>query len=69
MVSKCIPKKKTHKIMKQELLKSLKEHDNIEQPGLNEINKETNDPREAITIIDQSEEIIKSNNKNKSLDI
>ena len=63
MVSKNVAKKKTHEMVKQELLNSLKENDEAEDPGLNEVANETNGPGETIFRINQYEEIIKSHNK------
>ena len=51
MVSKSITKKKTHKTVSQQLLDSLKENDDVEEPELNKRTKETNDPQEIIPLI------------------
>lgn len=48
--------------MKQELLISLKENDEVEKSGLDETANATKDPTEAVVII-QREEIIKMQNK------
>ena len=63
MVSKPITKKKTHKTVSQELLDSLKENDGVEEPGLNERAKETNDPQEIILLIRRHEDIIRIQNE------
>ena len=55
-------KKKTHETVKQELLISLKENDEVEESGLDETANATKDPTEAVVII-QREEIIKMQNK------
>ena len=61
MVVKTITRKKTHNTVKEEFLNLLRENDIVEEPGLtiaNMINL-----REAITIINHYEEIIKKENK------
>ena len=56
-------KKKTHETVKQELLISLKENDEVEESGLDETANATKDPTEAVVIIQRCEEIIKMQNK------
>ena len=63
MVSKSKIKKKTNQSVKQELLKSLKENDDVEEQGLNETVKNVNNSQEAIIIINSYEDIIKTQNK------
>ena len=63
MVSKSINKKKTNKTIKQELLNSLHENDNIEEQELNETANNVNNSQEAIVIIRRYEDIIKRQNK------
>ena len=63
MVLKSVLKKKTHETMKQELLNSLKENDDEEEPSLKETTTATSDPQEAILIIHRYEDIIKTQNK------
>ena len=56
-------KKKTHETVKQELLISLKENNEVEESGLDETANATKDPTEAVVIIQRCEEIIKMQNK------
>ena len=63
MVLKSVKKKKTLEKVKQELLNSLKENDEEEEPGLKETTNATSDPQEAILIICRYEDIIKTQNK------
>ena len=63
MVSKSKIKKKTNQSVKQELLKSLKENDDVEEQGLNETVNNVNNSQEAIIIINSYEDIIKTQNK------
>ena len=61
MVVKIIIRKKLHKTVKRELLKSLRENDTVEEPGF--IITNVNNPRELMTIINHYDEIIKTQNK------
>ena len=63
MVSKSKIKKKTNQSVKRELLKSLKENDDVEEQGLNETVNNVNNSQEAIIIINSYEDIIKTQNK------
>lgn len=51
MVSKRIARKKANKILKQELLKSLQENDDVEEQRLNEKCNNVNNSKEAIDAI------------------
>ena len=61
MVTKTITRKKTSKTVEQELLSSLMENNAVEEPGL-DINNVT-DPREAINIVNQYGQIMRTQNK------
>ena len=61
MVVKIIIRKKLHKTVKRELLKSLRENDTVEEPEF--IITNVNNPRELMTIINHYDEIIKTQNK------
>ena len=61
MVVKTVTRKKTNKTMKEELLNSPRENDAVEGPGFNIDN--LIDSGEAIAIINDYEEIIKTQNK------
>ena len=50
MVSKSVTKK-THEIIKRELLNSLQENDDVEEQGLNERANNVNNSQEGIRII------------------
>ena len=63
MVPKSIIKKKFLESIKQELLNSLKENDNVEEPRVNETANETSNPQKALIIIHCYEDIIKTQNK------
>ena len=51
MVAKTTRKKKTNKTIKQELLNSLKENANLEEPGLDATGDTITDTFEAVKII------------------
>lgn len=51
MVSKRIARKKANKILKQELLKSLQENDDVEEQRFNEKYNNVNNSKEAIDAI------------------
>ena len=51
MVSKRIARKKSNKILKQELLKSLQENDDVEEQRFNEKYNNVNNSKEAIDAI------------------
>ena len=55
--------KKTHEIIKRELLNSLQENDDVEEQGLNERANNVNNSQEGIRIINRYEDIIKTQNK------
>lgn len=61
MVAKIIRKEKTDKTVEEELLKSFRENNRVEEPGLKIDN--VNDPCESFDIINGYEEIIKTQNK------
>lgn len=61
MAVKIIIKEKLHKTVKQELLKSLRENDTVEEPGF--IITNVNNPGEPMTIINHYHEIIKTQSK------
>ena len=63
MVSESITKKKTNENIKQELLNSLQENDDVEEQGLQETTNNVNNSQEAILIINRYEDIIKTQNK------
>ena len=56
-------KEQNRKENKQELLKWLKENDDVEEQGLNETANNANNSRETIVIIPCYEEIIKTQSK------
>ena len=60
MVAKNFRKKKSNIRVNQELLISLEENDDLEEPGLDETAEAIVDPLKAIRIINRYEEIIKS---------
>ena len=62
-VSKSTPKKKTHEMVKQELLNSLKENDYMGDTGLNETVNKTNNRQEATLLVQRYENTIKTQNK------
>ena len=64
MVSKRIAKKKTNKIIKQELLNFLQENDDFEEQGLNKTANNVSNSQKAIKIISRCGDIIKTQNKN-----
>ena len=66
MVSKSVTKK-THEIIKRELLNSLQENDDVEEQGLNERANNVNNSQEGIRIINRYEDIIKTHNKKQFL--
>ena len=55
--------KTTNESIKQELLNSLKENDDVEEQGLNETANSVNNSQEAIVILRRHEEIIKTKQK------
>ena len=57
-------KKKTKEIVKQELLNSVMENDEMEEPGLEERINKIIDLEEAITMVKKYGEIIRTKNKN-----
>ena len=63
MVSDSITKKKTNENIKQELLNSLQENDDVEEQGLQETTNNVNNSQEAILMINRYEDIIKTQNK------
>ena len=63
MVSKSKTKKKTNESIKQELLNSLKENDDVEEQGLNETVNNVSNSQDAIFIVRSYVEIIKTQNK------
>lgn len=63
MVPKTIRKKKTNETVKQELLNSLKENDDLEEPGLDETAYAIMHPLEAVRITNPYKETIKTQNK------
>ena len=63
MVKKTIRKKKTNETIKQQLLSSLKQNDEIEDPGLDETGNKTNDPLKAVAITNRYTDISKTQNK------
>ena len=63
MVSKRTAKKKTNENIKQELLSSLQENDDVDEVGLNETANNVNNSQEAIIIIHLYDDIVKTQNK------
>ena len=62
-MSKIIAKKTSNKRIKQELLNSLQENDDVEEQGVNETANSVNNSQEAIIIICHDEDITKTQNK------
>ena len=60
MISKRIAKNRTNETIKQELLISLQEDDDVEEQGLNETVNNVNSFQEATKIINRYEDIIKT---------
>ena len=63
IVLKNLLRKKTKETVKQELLNSVMENNEMEEPGLGKTANATKDTAEAIKIIQRYEEIIKIQNK------
>ena len=63
MVAKTARKKKTSETVKQELLSSLKENDNLEEPDIDATADTITYTLETIRIIQSYEEIMKTQNK------
>ena len=58
MAAKTVAKKKSHEKVKEELLNSLRENDEVEETQINIVN--VIGPREATELINHYEEIIKT---------
>ena len=63
MVSQSNAKKKIYETIKQELLYSLMDNNEVEESGLDDTANATNSPAKAILIIKRYEKIIKRQNK------
>ena len=59
-MSKSITKRKSNETMKQELLNSLQDNDDVEEKGLKERSNEVSNSQEATIIIRRYEDIIKT---------
>ena len=58
-MSKSITKRKSNETMKQELLNSLQDNDDVEEKGLKERSNKVSNSQEATIIIRRYEDIIK----------
>ena len=59
-MSKSITKRKSNETMKQELLNSLQDNDDVEEKGLKERSNKVSNSQEATIIIRRYEDIIKT---------
>ena len=59
-MSKSITKRKSNETMKQELLNSLQDNDDVEKKGLKERSNKVSNSQEATIIIRRYEDIIKT---------